>query len=126
MRLAPADVMARLKAWLADHSDASLAQRVASTAFLIRVAAAGIGYFSQVLLARWMGSFEFGIFVYVWTWVMVIGGAVDLGLASSAQRFIPDYRENRADRETARLPLRQPLARFRAGGGRRASSARAA
>src|SRR6185503_8047294 len=73
--------------------DASLAQRMASTAFFIRVAAAGIAYFSQVLLARWMGSHEFGIFVYVWTWVMVIGGAVDLGLASSAQRFIPAYTE---------------------------------
>jgi O-antigen/teichoic acid export membrane protein len=48
------------------------------------------------VLARWMGSFEFGIFVYVWTWVLLIGGVVDLGLASSAQRFIPEYREHKA------------------------------
>src|SRR5688572_3079480 len=38
-----------------------------------------------------MGSFEFGIYVYVWTWVMLIGGLADLGLASGAQRFIPKY-----------------------------------
>lgn len=95
-RFSPADLSARLRAWLTDHSDRSLVQRMASTAFLIRVASAGLAYFSQAILARWMGSFEFGIFVYVWTWVMVIGGMVDLGLSSSAQRFIPDYAENRA------------------------------
>ncbi|MGE0605141.1 MAG: lipopolysaccharide biosynthesis protein, partial [Xanthobacteraceae bacterium] len=40
---------------------------------------------------RWMGSHEFGIYVYVWTWVMLIGGLLDVGLASAAQRFIPKY-----------------------------------
>ena len=43
------------------------------------------------MLARWMGSFEFGVYVYVWTWVLLLGGVVDFGLASSAQRFIPEY-----------------------------------
>jgi O-antigen/teichoic acid export membrane protein len=40
-----------------------------------------------------MGTFEFGVFVYVWTWVLLIGQALDLGLATAAQRFIPEYRE---------------------------------
>ena len=40
-----------------------------------------------------MGTFEFGIFVYVWTWVLLIGQALDLGLSTAAQRFIPEYRE---------------------------------
>lgn len=84
---------ARLRAWLADPDHRSLAQRVASAAFLIRVVAAGLAFLSQVLLARWMGAAEFGIYVYVSTWVMVIGGIVDLGIASSAQRFIPQYSE---------------------------------
>jgi O-antigen/teichoic acid export membrane protein len=69
-------------------------QRLAGTVFLIRVFAAALAYGSQVLFARWMGSFEFGIFVYVWTWVLLIGQALDLGLATAAQRFIPEYREN--------------------------------
>jgi len=43
-----------------------------------------------------MGTFEFGIYAYVWTCVMLIGGAVDLGLASAAQRFIPEYAERGA------------------------------
>jgi O-antigen/teichoic acid export membrane protein len=80
-----------VRAWLADHSDRSRAQRAAGTAFLIRVASAALVYLTQVVLARWMGSFEFGVYVYVWTWVLLLGGVVDFGLASSAQRFIPEY-----------------------------------
>jgi O-antigen/teichoic acid export membrane protein len=82
----------RLAAWWYDRSDSSLAQRTAGTAFLIRVASAVILYLSQVLLARWMGRFEFGIYVYVWAWVGFIGTASPLGIAYSAQRFIPEYR----------------------------------
>lgn len=84
----------RIRHWLADHGDHALAQRMAGTAFLIRVASAAIAYFSQVLLARWMGSFEFGLYVYVWTWVLLIGGCADLGLVTTTQRFIPEYNES--------------------------------
>jgi O-antigen/teichoic acid export membrane protein len=80
-----------VRAWRTDHSDRSRAQRAAGAAFLIRVASAALVYLTQVLLARWMGSFEFGVYVYVWTWVLLLGGVVDFGLASSAQRFIPEY-----------------------------------
>jgi O-antigen/teichoic acid export membrane protein len=48
---------------------------------------------SQVLLARWMGRFEYGVFIYVWTWVMMIGSLSDIGLSSAARRFIPEYTE---------------------------------
>jgi O-antigen/teichoic acid export membrane protein len=70
-----------------------LVQRLAGTVFLIRVASAILAFGSQVLLARWMGTFEFGIYVYVWTWVLLVGQAIDLGLGTAAQRFIPEYRE---------------------------------
>jgi O-antigen/teichoic acid export membrane protein len=68
-------------------------QRLAGAVFVIRVVAAALAYLSNVLFARWMGSFEFGVFVYVWTWVLLIGQALDLGLATAAQRFVPEYRE---------------------------------
>jgi O-antigen/teichoic acid export membrane protein len=83
---------ARLRGWRRDGSDRSVAQRIAGAAFLIRVASAAIIYLGQVLLARWMGRFEFGIYVYVWAWVGFLGMAAALGLAYSAQRFIPEYR----------------------------------
>jgi O-antigen/teichoic acid export membrane protein len=81
----------RLYALFADGSDSSLVRRLAGTAFLIRLASAGIAFVSQILLARWMGGFEFGIYIYAWTWVLMFGGMADLGLGSAAQRFIPEY-----------------------------------
>jgi O-antigen/teichoic acid export membrane protein len=96
MRIFLAARLARVRTWLRDGSDRSLAQRTAGTAFLIRVASAGLLYLSQVALARWMGSFEFGVYVYVWTWVLLIGTLADFGLAIAAQRFIPEYAEGKA------------------------------
>jgi O-antigen/teichoic acid export membrane protein len=88
------DALARVRALFSDGSDSSLARRLAGAAFLIRVVSALIAFVSQILLARWMGGFEFGIYVYAWTWVLLIGGMVDLGLGSAAQRFIPEYIEH--------------------------------
>ncbi|MDC7784994.1 oligosaccharide flippase family protein [Rhodoplanes sp. TEM] len=88
----PARLVARLMAWRNDDSDRSVAQRSAGAAFLIRVASAGIVFVTQILLARWMGRYEFGIYVAVWAWVSVLGPIGPLGIAYSAQRFIPQYR----------------------------------
>src|ERR1700693_5753236 len=89
----PAPLLARLKAIFAEKSDSRLAQLVAGKVFLVRVASALLALVSQVLMARWMGSFEFGIYIYVWTWVLMIGALSDFGLSSAARRFIPEYNE---------------------------------
>ena len=91
-RTSIAGLWARLRSRLGD-ADQQVVQRLAGTVFMIRVIAAALAYLSNVLFARWMGTFEFGIFVYVWTWVLLIGQALDLGLSTAAQRFIPEYRE---------------------------------
>ena len=83
-----------MKAWLA--SDHGKAQRFAGTAFLIRVASAAVVFLSQILLARWMGSFEFGTYVYVWTWVLLLGDVVHLGVPLTGQRFIPEYTQRQS------------------------------
>jgi O-antigen/teichoic acid export membrane protein len=85
-------LMGRIAAARGDAGHRSTAKRIAGAAFLIRVGSAGIMYISQVLLARWMGRFEFGIYVYVWAWVGFLGMLTPLGVAYSAQRFIPEYR----------------------------------
>jgi O-antigen/teichoic acid export membrane protein len=87
--------VARLSALFDGGSDSSLARRLAGTAFMIRVFGAMLAYASQVALARWLGGFEFGIYIYAWTWLMLIGAVVDLGLGSAALRFIPEYTEQR-------------------------------
>jgi O-antigen/teichoic acid export membrane protein len=81
----------RLVSLFTGNSDHSIARRMAGTAFLIRVASAAAVYLTQVVLARWMGQFEFGIYVYVWTWVLLLGGLAPLGISTAAQRFIPEY-----------------------------------
>ena len=87
--------LARVRALYSDGSESSLARRLAGTAFLIRVVAAVVAFVSQILLARWMGGFQFGIYIYAWTWVLLIGGMVDLGLGSASQRLIPEYTERK-------------------------------
>ena len=80
------DCWSQLKTFLLD-AEHLLAQRLAGTVFLIRVVSALLAFGSQVLFARWMGSFEFGIYVYVWTWVLLFGQAIDLGLGTASGSF---------------------------------------
>src|SRR6476660_5447213 len=90
-----ARMIARVRALLAERSDNRIAQLVAGKVFMVRLASALLALVSQVLLARWMGSFEFGVYIYVWTWVLMIGALSDVGLSSAARRFIPEYTELR-------------------------------
>jgi O-antigen/teichoic acid export membrane protein len=84
-------LVARLRSWLGNQNHNALAQKVAGTAFIVRVVSAAIIYLSQILFARWLGTAEFGIYVYVWTWLLMLGGLAPLGLAYLPQRFIPEY-----------------------------------
>jgi O-antigen/teichoic acid export membrane protein len=88
-----AGLFARLKAKLTGGSnEASLTRKLAGTIFVIRVLSAGMAYLSQILLARWMGGSDYGVYVYVWTWVLLLGSMMDFGISASAQKIIPEYR----------------------------------
>ncbi len=88
----PASVMARLRSMLDGSGEASLTRRLAGTIFIIRVISAALAYLSQILLARWMGGSDYGVYVYVWTWVLLLGSMMDFGISASAQKIIPEYR----------------------------------
>lgn len=77
---------------LGGSSEASVTKRLAGTVFIIRVVSAALAYFSQVLLARWMGGSDYGVYVYVWTWVLLLGSMMDFGISVTAQKIIPEYR----------------------------------
>ena len=94
-RALAATLAARGKFWLVDGSESSRTNRIASAAFLIRAGGAILAYASQILFALWMGPFQFGIYVYVWTWVMLLTGVIDVGLSAAAQRLIPEYTEKK-------------------------------
>jgi O-antigen/teichoic acid export membrane protein len=87
----PAGALARLRNMLGSSSEASLTKRLAGTIFIIRVVSAGLAYLSQILLARWMGGPDYGVYVYVWTWVLLLGSMMDFGISASAQKLIPEY-----------------------------------
>jgi O-antigen/teichoic acid export membrane protein len=86
-------------------SDRTRLQRDAILAFSVRIASAAILYISQIVLARWMGGFEYGIYVSVWTWVLVLGGLSHLGLNMGVIRLLPGYEEE------GRLDLHRGLMR---------------
>ena len=89
-------MLAKLSSMLSDnrdHPDEKRAKLNAVFAFAIRVASAGLAYLSQIILARWMGSFEYGIFAYVWVCLLMLGGLSTLGLNTAVIRFIPEYTE---------------------------------
>jgi len=88
----PAGVLARVKSLIGDSGEASETKRLAAIIFLIRVVSAVMAYGAQILLARWMSTSDYGVYVYVWTWVLLLGSMMDFGISVSAQKLIPEYR----------------------------------
>ena len=81
-------------------------------------ASAGLAYVAQVVLARLMGQFEYGVFAYTWVWFMVVRRRRDARLrrfAGALHRAAPRARRGGA---SARLP---PLRAARHRSSRRSS-----
>ena len=77
---------------LTSGDDRSVSQRIALIAFATRVVSAAIAYFSQVVMARWMGDFQYGVFVVVWVGSVIMGGIAGMGVQVAVLRFVPEYR----------------------------------
>ena len=90
VRLAP--YLARVDAVIAGADDSAVSQRTAVLAYSIRIASAAIAYLSQILMARWMGDFQYGIYVTVWVAAVILGGIACLGFQTGVIRFISEYR----------------------------------
>lgn len=65
--------------------------RGAGLAMAIRVVGVALALLTQVALARWMGQFEYGVFLFAWSWVFLLALVGTLGLDRAAVRFIPEY-----------------------------------
>lgn len=81
-----------LAAVLTERGEKAAAQRMALTAFSIRILSAALAFVSQIVLARLMGEYEYGIFVFVWVLVVVFGDLSCLGFHTAIVRFLPQYR----------------------------------
>lgn len=85
----------RIDSALFQPGDSGKAGRMSLAAFAIRIVSAAIAFVSQVLLARWMGGFEYGIFVLVWVTMVIVGNLSCLGVHTSVIRYVPEYLERR-------------------------------
>lgn len=89
-----ADIRKSLTGLVRGSDDRARTQRNAVIAFALRVASAALLYLTQVVMARWIGSHDYGIYVFVWTWVLVLGGITHLGLNAAMMRLLPEYKEH--------------------------------
>ncbi len=87
----------RFRAALLGGGDRQVDRLNALMAFSVRVTSAAILFCSQIALARWMGAEQFGIYVYAWTLVLVLGAIATLGLNIGAIRIVSELRERRAE-----------------------------
>ena len=61
-------------------------------ALIIQVGGVSLTYLLQVVLARWMGKTEYGIYEYIMAWSLLLGIFAGLGLARTNLRLISEYR----------------------------------
>lgn len=93
-RLSP--LIGALVAALTQQDPENTARRMALVAFAIRILSAAIAFLSQIILARLMGEFEYGIFVFVWVLVILFGNLSCVGFHSAVIRFLPEYQATSA------------------------------
>jgi O-antigen/teichoic acid export membrane protein len=75
----------------ASHQHIYAVLKSAVQVFAIRVVGAGLTYGSMIFLARWLGSYDFGIYAYVFVIVTLLGLALSFGFNNSALRFVSSY-----------------------------------
>ena len=91
LRGALAEFLGRPKSETETAEGGSGTGRMAASAFATRIASAGLAYVGQVLLARWMGGFDYGIYVVAWTLVITFGVIFCFGLEQAIVRLVREY-----------------------------------
>ena len=82
---------ARLQALLRGESDLATVLRGAGLVIIIRVLASAVGFVSVVLLARWMGSSEYGLYSFAIALMTLLAYPATLGLAGAAVFFMAQH-----------------------------------
>ena len=76
----------------------------ASQVLAIRLVGAALTYASMVCLARWLGSYNFGIYAYVLVIVTLLGLALSFGFNSSGVAVRPELSGAKEAPAAVRLP----------------------
>jgi O-antigen/teichoic acid export membrane protein len=99
LRPAGGRILRTLAAVLTERGEKAAALRMAMTAFSIRIFSAALAFLSQIVLARLMGEYEYGIFVFVWVLIVLFGDLSCLGFHTAIIRFLPQYKASGAFEE---------------------------
>jgi O-antigen/teichoic acid export membrane protein len=83
----------KARAFITATDTAAVARRAGATALVIRLASAGLAYVAQVVFARLMGQYEYGVFAYTWVWFLVFAAVATLGFGDSPVRYVAQLRE---------------------------------
>jgi len=83
----------KLESWLQCQQSDLLRTLVrgAGAALSVQIISAGTIYVSQILLARWLGATEYGIYDYAIALSLSLAFLAGLGLPTAVLRFIPKY-----------------------------------
>jgi len=65
--------------------------RIAASSFAIKIVAAGTAFGLQIILARSLGAKDYGDYVYVLTWILLLMSLSSLGMDGAALRFVASY-----------------------------------
>ena len=65
---------------------------MASGVFIVTMLGQGLGFGLQLLLARSMDVDAYGVYIYVFSWLMVVAIGVVLGQTQVLLRFVAGYR----------------------------------
>lgn len=106
-KLAP--VAEKLDLAFSDKGPRSVAARAALFTFAVRVFSAAIAYVSQIILARLMGQYEYGVFAIIWVWLIALSTFCTLGYPTGLLRFIPDLYKNGRHQELRMVMVRGSL-----------------
>jgi O-antigen/teichoic acid export membrane protein len=99
-------VAERLDLAFSDEGARSVAARAAVFTFAVRVFNAFLAYVSQIILARVMGQYEYGVFAIIWVWLVVLATFCALGYPSALLRFIPELYQSGRYRELRMVMVR--------------------
>jgi O-antigen/teichoic acid export membrane protein len=84
-------IAARFRTLLGEEDDFATVLRGAGLVVVMRVLASAIGFASVILLARWMGSAQYGLYSFAIAWMALLAYPATLGLHGAAVRFVAQY-----------------------------------
>jgi O-antigen/teichoic acid export membrane protein len=65
----------------------------ASGSFFVKVSGAALGFGGEIVLARLTSLSEYGIYIYVWTWISLLAIPATLGFRGALVQLVSKYRE---------------------------------